>query len=120
MIKGITKDKHFITDYSYAPLAWMAPKIGRFEDVKWASNLCRALSLGAVGYSLLTDAKWGAVKLIPYKTHTAIDIGVGVFTIAAPWVFKVANKPRARNTLLIMGLTSVVVGILSWIGSKNS
>ena len=119
MIKGITRNKHGIADYSYVPVTFAAPAIFHFTDEKWASALCRTLSLTALGYSLLTNAPWGAGKLIPYKTHAIIDLSIGVLTLAAPALLPKPLSRRARNTLLVMGITGVVVGILSLIGEKK-
>lgn len=119
MIKGITRNKHGIADYSYIPMTFAAPSVFRFTEEKWASTLYRALSLTTLGYSLLTDAKWGALKLIPYKTHAIIDLSIGVLTLAAPALLPKPLSTRARNTLLVMGVTGVVVGILSLIGTKK-
>ena len=120
MIKGITRNKHGITDYSYIPITFAAPAVFHFTDEKWASTLCRALSLTVLGYSLLTDARWGAVKLIPYKTHAIIDLSIGVLTLSAPALMPKPLSKRARNTLIAMGITGVVVGILSLIGDRRS
>jgi hypothetical protein len=119
MIKGITKDWHGFIDYSYVPIVLAAPKLVGFEDEKWASDFCYALSAAVLGYSLLTDAKWGALKLIPYKTHAVLDFSTGVMALAAPWLLKAASNKKARNTLLLMGISGIVVGTLSLIGAKR-
>lgn len=120
MITGIKKDQHVFTDYSYIPLVLAAPKLVGFGQDKTAATVCRAMSLTVLGYSLLTDAKWGAYKLIPYKTHAALDFASGAVSLAAPWIFKFSKNKKARNTLLVMGLTGLVVGALSVIGAKKS
>ncbi len=118
MITGITKDMHGFLDYTYIPLVLAAPKLVGFEEEKWASKVCYILSTTVLGYSVLTDAKWGVVKLIPYKTHAALDLSVGVIALASPMLLKTSNK-RARNTLLLMGITGIVVGTLSLIGARK-
>ncbi len=118
MIIGIPKDKHWFTDYSYIPLVFAAPGLVGFKEDKWASKVCYVLSSTVLGYSVLTDAKWGLVKLIPYKTHAALDFSLGVIALAAPVLLKTSNK-KARNTLLMMGITGLVVGTLSLIGAKK-
>ncbi len=117
MIEGIKKEQHWITDYSYVPLVMAAPQLIGFEDEKKVANLCYALSSTVLAYSLLTDAKWGAVKLIPYKTHASFDLAVGVIALTAASTRKIRNK-KARNTLIAMGLTGITVGVLSLIGAK--
>lgn len=120
MITGIKKEQHVFADYSYVPLVFAAPKLVGFSNNNTAATVCRAMSLAALGYSLLTNAKWGAYKLIPYKTHAMLDFASGVASLAIPWVFKFSKNKKARNTLLLMGLTGLVVGTLSIIGAKKS
>ena len=118
MIKGITKDAHGFADYSYIPAVLAMPTLAGFKEDEKAAAVCRAFAGVVLGYSLLTDAKWGAVKLIPYKTHAILDFSVGVAAVAAPAVFGIANK-RAKTTLFLMGLTGLVVGALSIIGASR-
>ena len=124
MITGITRDKHVITDYTYVPLVFAAPTLAGFEEEKTAATICRVLSVTVLGYSLLTDAEWGVVKLIPYKTHAAIDFATGLLSFAAPCLLKKTSgkavRKRATYTLLFMGVVGVVVGTLSLIGARKS
>ena len=119
MIKGITKNEHWIADYTYVPLVFAAPELVGFERDASASNLCRVLSITALGYSMLTDAKWGVVKIIPYKVHAALDVSMGAVALASSVMRKGYSGKKARNTLLVMGLTGLVVGTLSLIGSSK-
>jgi hypothetical protein len=119
MIKGITKKQHVCADYSYVPLVLLAPSIAKFEKDIVASQLCRAFALGSLGVSLLTDAKWGLVRLIPYKTHAIIDVATGALALAVAISPPIADNKKARNTFLIMGITGLIVGALSVIGAKR-
>lgn len=116
---GIKRSQHGIADYAYAPLVWMAPRIAGFSRLPQANLACKAASVGALTYSLLTNAEWGAAKLIPYKAHLAIDFAIGAASLAAPWMLGVQQNKRARNTLLLMGAVSLVVGILSVLGTRR-
>lgn len=118
-IRGIQKDEHGFADYSYIPLVLIAPKLAGFEDNKQAATICKAFSAGVLSLSLLTDAKWGLIKLIPYKVHAGLDMATGLlaFAVAAtPDVWK--DKP-ARNTFIAMGIIGIVVGALSLVGAKK-
>lgn len=117
-MKGITKNRHGIADYTYVPLVLAAPELARFAREKNAATVCRAFAGIVLGYSLLTDARWGVIKLIPYKTHAALDLSVGIASLATPLLLRGTGK-RARNTFLAMGITGIVVGTLSLIGAKR-
>jgi hypothetical protein len=120
MITGIKKNKHWFTDYSYVPTVFMAPKIAGFEDNIKAANICRVFAGIVLGYSFFTKAKWGVVKIIPYKTHAALDFASGVAALAVSQSSVIKNDRQAANTFKIMGLVGVTVGILSLIGAKRS
>jgi hypothetical protein len=67
----------------------------------------------SLGNTLFTRAEWGVVKVLPYKAHLAIDAITGVAALAAPWMLGFSNDRRARNTFLSMGVTALVVTLLS-------
>lgn len=117
-IKGITKEKHWILDYTYIPIVMAAPEAIRFKGEKTVTGICYASGAATLIYSLLTDAKWGVIPLIPYKTHAALDLAQGALALTAASTLKIKNK-KARNTLIVMGLTGLTVGILSLIGAKD-
>ena len=119
MITGITKEGHAFIDYSYVPLVLAAPTLAEFEEEKAAAVLVRTMAITVLGYSMITDMKGSAAKLIPYKTHAAIDFASGVFSLAAPWLLGFSKNKRARNTLLLMGVAGLVVGTLSMIGASK-
>ena len=47
--------------------------------------------LALLGLSLLTRYELGAVKAIPMEAHLWTDAGLGLFLIAAPWLFGFAD-----------------------------
>lgn len=119
MIAGIKKEQHAIADYAYVPLVLAAPNLAGFKNEETAAVLVRAMAATALTYSLLTDMKGGVVKLIPYKAHLVLDLASGVLALAAPWAFGFKKNKRARNTLLAMGVTGLVVGALSLVGASK-
>lgn len=116
---GIQRKQHGIADYAYAPLVWFAPRLAGFSTQPQANIACKAAAAGALTYALLTDAEWGAAKLLPYKVHLGIDLALGIASFAAPWLLKVQHNKRARNTLLLIGAVSLTVGILSVLGTRS-
>jgi hypothetical protein len=119
MITGIPKEYHIIADVAYIPTVWWAPRLFDFKEEKTAATICKISSAADKVYTLLTDAPWGVVKLISYETHSIIDVAQGAVALTAALALPIKNK-RARNTLLAMGITGLVVGALSWIGSKRN
>ena len=109
----ISRRAHAATDYSYVPAVAMAPELVGFDDDPLPANLARGFA-GAIAVStFFTRAEWGVVRVMPYKAHVTLDFAAGVAALAAPWAFGFADNPRARNTFVAMGVTGILVGLLS-------
>lgn len=113
MKKPISRKTHGAADYAYAALAAALPELANFEEEEKAKILCRIIAGGTLTYTLFTRAEWGVIKLIPFKIHLLTDFTAGIFTLAAPWLFKFAENKNARNTFLALGITSVIASLLT-------
>ena len=110
MKRPISRKAHGVAELVYPALTALAPEILNFKDDKKATTLSRVMAGGMAGSALLARTEWGALKVIPFKAHLAMDVGFGLFTLAAPWVFKISNNTRARNAFLFVGLSSLIIG----------
>lgn len=117
---GIRKKHHYLADYSYVPVVLAAPVLGCFEQNRLAANVCRTFAVAALAVSLCTKAKWGVWKIIPYKLHAGIDIASGVLALAACTIPAIRKDKAAKNTFILMGLTGLLVGGLSFLGAKKA
>jgi hypothetical protein len=73
---------HGVIDYhAGATLLTVFPKAAGIEGTRAARQIRAAGAIHA-GYSLLTDYPLGAVKLIPFKVHLALD-AIGALALAA-------------------------------------
>jgi len=113
MEKPISRKQHCFADYASIPLIAVAPELFDFENEDTAALLCRIQSGTVLLTTLLTCAEWGLFKVIPFKTHLLIDVSLGAFSMAAPWVFGFSKNKKARNAFLMIGATSVAAGLLS-------
>ena len=113
MNKPISKNVHVIIDYPYAATVPFLPEAVEFDQLLKAKHLCRLLGVGALSYTLLTKAKWGLFKLLPFKQHLIIDFSVSVVAAAAPWLLGFSKKRAARNTLLAVGLAGLTAALLT-------
>jgi hypothetical protein len=113
MYHPITRKQHGIADYTYVPTVMSAPTLARFADDTTPARLSRAFAATALVSTLMTRAEWGAVKILPFKAHLAIDAATGIAALAAPWLFGFAKDRRARNTFLTIGITELVVTLLT-------
>lgn len=113
MEKPISRKLHGGADYAYVALTAVLPQLAGFEDNEKAKNLCRIISGGTLAYTIFTRAEWGLFRLIPFKAHLLTDFTAGIFTLAAPWVFRFSANKKARNAFLAIGLTSVMASLLT-------
>jgi hypothetical protein len=113
MRKLISRKQHGVADYTYVPTVMAAPNLARFARNTTPARLSRGFASASLVNTLFTRAEWGAVKVLPFKAHLAIDAATGVAAPAAPWLFGFSNDRRARNTFLAMGVTALVVTLLS-------
>jgi hypothetical protein len=110
MERPISRKAHGIAELVYPVLTALSPEILKFKEDKKATNLARIMAGSMVGSALLTRSEWGAFKVVPFKAHLAADIGFGIFSIAAPWLFKISKDVRARNAFLFVGISSLIIG----------
>jgi len=113
MWKPISKNVHGVIDYAYGIIVPLLPEVAGFEEVTPAKNICRGLGAGAVGYALVTRAKWGIYPLLPFKKHLLLDISVSIAAIAAPWLLGFSNNTIARNTLVSVGLAGISAALMT-------
>ena len=112
-MQKLSRRQHGFTDYSYIPTVLAAPRLAGFEDNETAVRMTRVAAGAIVLSSLFTRAEWGLVRVMPYRTHLALDAANGLFQAAAPWLFGFADDARARNTFLAMGVVGLLAGTLS-------
>jgi hypothetical protein len=90
-----------------------APKLLGFSSR--AARTTYALAGGYLTLSALTNYRPALKRLVPFKTHGATDVVLGVLVPALPWVLGFAGDKRARNFFLALtGITMVVTALTDW------
>jgi hypothetical protein len=110
MNKPISRKAHGLADLTYIPLTALSPELLNFKSDSKASTLARVLGGAMLGSALLTRSEWGLFKVLPFKAHLAADAGIGLFSLAAPWLLKFSKNTAARNTFLFVGLSGLIIG----------
>jgi hypothetical protein len=113
MWKPINKQAHGVIDYAYAAIVPLLPELVGFSDSQSPKILCRGLGAGALTYSLLTKARWGLIRILPFKTHLAVDFSVSCLALAAPWLLGFSRNPAARNAVLATGIAGLAASLLT-------
>jgi uncharacterized membrane protein HdeD (DUF308 family) len=102
---------HAVIDYVMAVVLILTPLVFLFnhdEAVKWP-----LIGVGVVTFiaSLLTDDELGIAWLIPMPGHLALDILLGLFLIASPWLFGFSGDIWWPH--VILGIVKIVTGLLT-------
>lgn len=85
-----------------------------FDDNTAACTSSIALGAGAIGVSLMTDYRLSAMKLIPIRTHEAIDHIWGLSCIAAPFLLGYWKKaPRVAMTHVMTGAMTILTSLFT-------
>jgi hypothetical protein len=111
--RPIDESLHGVTDYSVGSfLLTVFPRLARIDGTRSARQVRTAAAVHA-GYSTMTDYPLGAVKVIPFKVHLALD-GIGALALAAtPFVTGQYRKGRRQwvphVALAVFELTSLAL-----------
>jgi hypothetical protein len=110
--RPIDSTLHGVVDYTAgATLLSVFPKLAGIEGTRSARQIRAAGAIHA-GYSTLTDYPLGAVKVIPYRAHLALD-ALGALALAAtPFVTGQFRKGR-RHWLPHVALALVELSSLT-------
>ena len=113
MTKPISRPLHGFIEHNYIAAVATAPRFMGFEDDAKATLVCRAFGAGVLAASVFTRAEWGFIRVIPYRAHLTIDLLSSIAALGVPWLFGFAGDARARNTFLAMGVSGLIVSLLS-------
>lgn len=112
-MKIIPRPVHALLDYSWSAAIAAAPKVLGFEDEPKAKILCKGMASLTTAGSLVTRYELGALKILPFKAHLAVD-GLGALLgIAAPWILGFSENKKARNAVLAFFIVEAIVVALS-------
>lgn len=111
MQKPISPAVHGVLDYTTSAAIAAAPTLLDFPEP--AQRLCYGLAGGYTGLSMFTDYPMSAKRVIPWKAHGAADAIVGAALPAMPWVLGFARHKAARNFILGIAATTMLVAALT-------
>lgn len=103
MRKPISRMQHGIADWLLVPVIAASPYLVGFANVSIARSLAWICAVAVLLNIIITRAEWGVIRISPYKVHLMADAGLGLLALAAPFIFRFAEVPAARNTFLILG-----------------
>ncbi|WP_218963887.1 SPW repeat domain-containing protein, partial [Nostoc linckia] len=100
---------HGVIDYLWGVVAVASAYIFGFANQGAAHWLLMAAGVATLGISLLTNYEVALVRLLPMRLHLAVDVAMGLFLTASPWLFGLGDREAAA--VLGLGFTSILAGL---------
>jgi hypothetical protein len=86
-MRVIPVNVHNIMDYLYGVIIMAAPWIFDFARGGTETYVPVAVGAAVLLMALMTNYRYSAAKIIAYNTHLTLDLVIGVFLTASPWLF---------------------------------
>jgi hypothetical protein len=110
-MRVIPVNVHNIIDYIYGVLIIAAPWLFNFARGGAETYVPVAAGLLILLMSLITNYKYSLAKVIAYNMHLRLDIVIGLFLIASPWIFGFYDYVYIPH--LVFGIIAVVTSLMS-------
>lgn len=100
---------HAVIDYILAVVLILTPFVFRFEEYEVAKWVLIGVGVVTFVSSLLTHDELGMAWAIPMPGHLGLDVLLGLFLIASPWLFGFAGDVWWPH--VILGAIKVVIAL---------
>jgi SPW repeat len=107
----ISSKTHGVLDYLVGIILIAAPWIFGFASGGAETWVPVVLGAGTLLYSLMTNYELGAIRMISFPAHLAIDAIAGIFLAASPWLFNFNDQVYLPH--LVLGIMELLVVMLS-------
>ena len=102
---------HGIYDYLMGLTLIASPYIFDFSTDSTPQKICALAGMWIWIMSVITKYEFSMSKILTLRLHLAVDVLIGIFLAASPWVFgfdTVVYKPH-----VVFGLTLIIVSLLT-------
>jgi hypothetical protein len=110
-MKVISTKVHGVMDYLMGILLIAAPWLLNFNRDGAETWVPVILGVGVILYSLLTNYELSMSKMIPMRTHLALDVMSGIFLAASPWIFNFDEYVYLPH--LVLGILEIGAGLMT-------
>jgi hypothetical protein len=110
-MKVLSPTVHGVLDYVLALAFLLAPAMVEFGDT--AAGLSTAIGVIYLGAALLTRYPLGAIHMIPFPVHGAIESIMAAAWLVMPWLVGFADDAAARNFFVAAGVGLLVIAALT-------
>jgi hypothetical protein len=91
-LRVIPTKAHAVVDMATGPALIAAPTLLRMNGNRGATIPPRVVGAAAMVYALLTDYEFGLKRVLPMRTHLALDAAAGIALAATPLLTRTSNK----------------------------
>jgi hypothetical protein len=102
---------HGIIDYASVIMLAMAPRVTGFNGKP--AMICYALAVVHLALTLLTRFPLGALKVVGFPLHGAIELLVSLLLIVLPWLANFSKGVLNTRFFVAFGLLLFVIWLLT-------
>jgi hypothetical protein len=102
---------HAMAEPLLALLLVLAPFLFGFSDVDSATAISILAGVALLVVGMSTNWRLSLFNLIPLPIHAMLDIGMGVFLIASPFLFGFSDEAAPTVFFVLFGLTEVLASL---------
>jgi hypothetical protein len=106
-VQRISPRVHVVVDALAVVATALAPTVLWFGGRP--ASIAYALAGACLLLMMLTDYPGGAVRIIPFPFHGAIEVLAGIVVLIMPWLAGFADEPAARNYFIGLALVMIAV-----------
>lgn len=110
-MKFLSRRTHGFADYAIIVLFLSLPMALRFGGV--ARGLSYSLAFLHLLVTGLGSFPPGALPILSFRVHAAVEFLVGLFLIASPWLLHFAGAAPARNSFIVLGAALVLIAVFT-------
>lgn len=106
---------HGVIEYAAGVLFVLAPFLFGFDaDLPTAISI--VVGVGVLLVAIATDYPAGVLGSLPLSLHILIDYALGVFLVAAPFIFRFTDEGGPFAFFVILGVLHLVISTLTRFG----
>lgn len=110
-MRFINSKTHGVLDYLWGIMVIITPWLFGFNDGGAAQIVLIVSGVLVLAMALITNYELGAIKVLPFNIHLGMDVIMGAFLAASPWLFGFADQIFWPH--LLFGLFSIGAGLLT-------
>ena len=110
MNRSISTKTHGLIDYAWAATAAALPKM--MTNAPSSGRLVQNAGIAAAANTMLTNYEAGLMRVMPMKTHLALEVLMGSALLLAPF-FVPASERRYAAIPMALGAVTLVTALMS-------